>query len=206
MKRVFLLAVLVAVPGLVSAQTEIATFGLVMNSSNVPSVIGDRSTGGGDISIRIDRDAGGTATRAYVTFRLNWRFEGEQNVTAAHIHRGGPGMNGPVVVGTGLMGPLMTNPRGGGNFINMVEMATEDLAVVEEMLDGPGGFYMNVHTTANPGGHVRSQLLPRATNLISDLLDDNAALDAKVDALQGKLDDVNDLLRRVASRVGLVVP
>ena len=117
MKRVLLLAVLVAAPGLVFAETEIATFGLMMNSSNVPSVIGDRSIGGGDISIRIDRDDGGTATRAYVTFRLNWQFEGEQNVTAAHIHRGGPGMSGPVVVGTGLMGPLMTNPQGAGNFI-----------------------------------------------------------------------------------------
>ena len=176
----------------------------MMNSSNVPSVIGDRSTGGGDISIRIDRDADGTATRAYVTFRLNWRFDGEQSVTAAHIHRGGAGMSGPVVVGTALMGPLMTNPRGGGNFINMVEMATEDLAVVEEILDGPDGFYMNVHTTAHRGGHIRSQLLPRASSLISDLTDDNTALAAKVDALQAKLDEVSDLLRRVASRMGLV--
>ena len=113
-------------------------------------------------------------------------------------------MSGPVVVGTALMGPLMTNPRGGGNFINMVEMATEDLAVVEEILDGPDGFYMNVHTTAHRGGHIRSQLLPRASSLISDLTDDNTALAAKVDALQAKLDEVSDLLRRVASRMGLV--
>ena len=82
-------------------------------------------------------------------------------------------------------------------------METEDLPVVEEILDGPGGFYMNVHTTANGGGHIRSQLLPRATSLISDLLDDNAALDAKLDVLQEKLDEVNDLLGRTASRLSL---
>ncbi len=103
-------------------------------------------------------------------------------------------MSGPVVVATGLMGPLMTNPQGGGNFVNMVEMETDDLGVVEEILDGPGRFYMNVHTTANRGGHIRSQLLPRASSLISD----------HNGALQAKLDEVNDLLGRVASRLGLV--
>jgi len=204
MKRVFLLAVLLAAPGLVSAETEIVTFALMMNSTNVPSVIGDRSTGGGDISIRIDRDAGGTATKAYVTFRLNWRFDGEQSVTAAHIHRGDAGMGGPVVIGTALMGPLMTDPRGGGTFTSMVEMEFDDLSVIEEILVNPGGFYMNVHTAAHRGGHIRSQLLPPATSLISDLIDDNAALEAKVDGLQEELDAGNDLLERVARRLGLV--
>ncbi len=100
---------------------------------------------------------------------------------------------------------MLWSPESNGypTFINMVEMETEDLPVVEEILDGPGRFYMNVHTTANGGGHIRSQLLPRATSLISDLLDDNVALDAKVDVLQEKLDAVNDLLERTASRLGL---
>ncbi len=204
MRRLFILAAMLALPGLVFAQTEVVTFGLMMNSSNVPDPIGDDSTGGGDVSIRVDRNAGGAATRAFVTFRLNWRFDGEQNVTAAHIHRGAAGMGGRVVIGTGLVGPVMTNPRGGGSFVSMVEMEADDLDVIEEILASPGDFYMNVHTTANRGGHIRSQLLPRAASLVTGLQEQNAALEAKVDTLQAAVDDSTKLLARVARRFGLV--
>ena len=51
MKRLILLAVLVAAPGLLFAQTENASFMLLMNSSNVPNAIGDDSVGGGDVQI-----------------------------------------------------------------------------------------------------------------------------------------------------------
>ncbi len=205
MKRMILLAVLVAAPGLLFAQTENVSFMLELNSSNVPNAIGDNSVGGGQVQFRVDRDAGGVATKAYVTYRVNWRFEGQQSVNNLHIHRSVAGTGGRVVVPSGLAAPQMTNPQGAGNFTNVVEVDSADqLAVVEEILADPAGFYVNVHTVANRGGHIRGQLNPRGTSLIRQLQADSAALSAEVDSLQTQLDDVQDLLGRVARRLGLV--
>ena len=145
------------------------------------------------------------ATKAYVTYRLNWRFEGEQNVNNAHIHRGAAGVGGGVVIPSGLVAPNMTNPQGAGNYTNVVEVDDPDqLAVVEEILANPADFYMNVHTAANRGGHIRSQLMPRGTTLIRQLQGDNAALSAEVAGLQAQVADMQELLARVARRLGLV--
>jgi len=205
MKRLILLAVLVAAPGLLFAQTENVSYLLELNSSNVPNAIGDNSLGGGQVQFRVDRNAGGVATKAYVTYRVNWRFEGQQSVNNLHIHRGVAGTGGRVVIPSGLAPPRMTNPQGAGNFTNVVEIDSADqLAVVEEILADPAGFYVNVHTAANRGGHIRGQLQPRATSLITQLQADNAALSAEVDSLQAQVDEVQDLLARVARRLGLV--
>ena len=142
---------------------------------------------------------------AYVTYRVNWRFEGQQSVNNLHIHRGAAGSGGRVVIPSGLAAPMMTNPQGGGNFTNVVEIDSADqLAVVEEILADPAGFYVNVHTVANRGGHIRGQLQPRGTTLINQLQADNAALSAEVAGLQEQVADLQDLLARIARRLGLV--
>jgi hypothetical protein len=75
---------------------------------------------------------------------------------AAHIHRGKPSENGPVVVtlihpGTGDPGASSgCVPPDGGN-----------TAVLEEILKHPNHFYANVHTAPFPGGAVRGQLKHR---------------------------------------------
>jgi hypothetical protein len=70
--------------------------------------------------------------------------------TAAHIHQGKAGTNGPVVV------PLKEPSRGspGGSSL----CATLDPALAASILASPSDFYVNVHTVAFPGGSVRGQL------------------------------------------------
>jgi hypothetical protein len=70
--------------------------------------------------------------------------------TAAHIHKAFPPQNGPVVV------PL-TTPNGGnpGSSVSCVAVATSFYA---EMRANPSQFYVNVHTTAFPGGAIRGQI------------------------------------------------
>ena len=71
--------------------------------------------------------------------------------TAAHIHDGFAGTNGPVLVGLDqdAMDPsLFTVPAG----------AMLDAAGVDRLL--AGALYVNVHTAANPGGEIRGQILP----------------------------------------------
>jgi hypothetical protein len=67
-------------------------------------------------------------------------------VTAAHIHRGATGVNGPIVHALSLVG--FTQVAGS---INLSAADVEDLRA--------GRFYLNVHSTANPGGFARGQMI-----------------------------------------------
>lgn len=84
------------------------------------------------------------------------------NPVAAHIHVGGIGVNGPVVV------PLYAG-KDVGAFSGQLSSGT----ITAKDLDGPlkgktmddlfaaiksGGAYVNVHTVKNPGGEARGQL------------------------------------------------
>lgn len=88
-----------------------------------------------------------------------------QNVTAAHIHLGMSGMTGPVVV-TLFMGSFSTPDDGTGTLATgvitaadlegpLAGMSLSDL--LHELEDGNG--YVNVHTTQNPAGEIRGQIV-----------------------------------------------
>ena len=95
----------------------------------------------GTAVVRIRKDAG------MVCYRLH-----AANVTlptvAAHIHRGGPTVNGPVVV-------PFTAPGADGNSDGCTAAAP---ALIDEIIGNPAGFYVNVHTKEHPAGAMRAQL------------------------------------------------
>ena len=67
--------------------------------------------------------------------------------TAAHIHFGDAGDNGPVVVG--LQPPTDGSSSG---------CATADRELIVNILRDPDAYYVNVHNLEYPGGAVRGQL------------------------------------------------
>ena len=67
-------------------------------------------------------------------------------VILAHIHQGGAGTNGPVVVD--FMEPV--------NGLNGCVPA--DPALIKDIRKHPADYYVNFHTTTFPGGEVRGQL------------------------------------------------
>jgi CHRD domain len=72
--------------------------------------------------------------------------------TAAHIHEGAAGTNGPIQV------PL--DPRETGDPGESSNCVTDvDATVLEKIRQNPLGFYVNVHNDAYPDGAVRGQLL-----------------------------------------------
>ena len=82
--------------------------------------------------------------------------------TAAHIHRGAAGSNGPVVVN-------LARPTDGNAADCLTEGETNPMppnapafpgnqVTVAQILANPGDFYVNVHNTEYPGGAIRGQL------------------------------------------------
>ena len=73
---------------------------------------------------------------------------------AAHIHRGGPDVAGPVA--QELQAPAAGDPGASGA---CVRLRRSDARAIRNR---PGRFYVNVHTGDLPGGAVRGQLFARS--------------------------------------------
>ncbi|MFN0090195.1 MAG: CHRD domain-containing protein [Acidimicrobiales bacterium] len=110
-----------------------------------------RLSGLNEISVVDGRDAagdlaaGGTADLDVDGRRVCWklRLDGIDAPSAAHIHKGPVGQNGPIVV----------------DFAARLRGCVEaDAAVAADLAANPAGYYVNVHTTAYPAGAVRGQL------------------------------------------------
>ena len=69
--------------------------------------------------------------------------------TAAHIHTGARGQNGPVAVGLEKSGDASWSVPKGAKFTDAQYEAFK-----------AGNTYVNVHTNANKGGEIRGQLRP----------------------------------------------
>jgi hypothetical protein len=93
-----------------------------------------------------------------------------EDVTQAHIHCGGPGVNGPVVAflfgfdpaGVTINGVLAEGTITAANVIPRPDSAAcpGGVANFDELLAKirSGDAYTNVHTIANPGGEIRGQI------------------------------------------------
>ena len=110
-----------------------------------------------------DSDGAGVATVAVSTsarrvcFEL-WVHDVVLPAVAAHIHGAPPGVNGSVVV------PLRA-PDGAGRASGCARRL--DRSLVEDLVDDPSSYYVNVHTSDFPDGAVRGQLAPATSDAAS---------------------------------------
>jgi hypothetical protein len=95
--------------------------------------------GQGNITVVVDPPKG---TACYIM-----NIAGLDDVTAAHIHTGGPGETGRPVV-------TLETPQDGAS--GGCAKIAPDLSAA--LLANPGGYYVNVHTRAFPSGAIRGQL------------------------------------------------
>lgn len=116
------------------------------------------------VDIQVNRDANGTITSGTVAFDVNYRFPvAAVTFTGLHLHNGPEGVNAPVVIDSGLNGTTraITSPGGIGNIFRIAEIDssnTAGLAALTGLMNDPTQFYINLHTTVNPGGVIRGQL------------------------------------------------
>ena len=82
-----------------------------------------------------------------------------EDVFAAHIHDGGQGVNGPVIVGLYTSGQIEGRFSGilAQGVISEQSLGEEAFAnLLEKIMTG--GAYVNVHTIENPAGEIRGQI------------------------------------------------
>ncbi len=86
--------------------------------------------------------------------------------TGFHIHNGLAGINGPVVINSGISGTASVpiDPSGAGTLNYLIPVAPTDATfpaeavVINGLFDNPGAFYINVHSDKFGGGVARDQL------------------------------------------------
>jgi hypothetical protein len=94
-----------------------------------------------------DPDGSGTAEVKITGRRVCWEIKVAkvQTIVAAHIHKGRPGMAGPVVV------PF-------GKVYRSKGCTTTTAALAAAIQRTPSAYYVNVHNARYPGGALRGQL------------------------------------------------
>ena len=109
-------------------------------------------TGAAEVPGPGDPDGKGSATlrvnpgQEQVCYELS--VSGIEPATMAHIHKGGPTVDGGVVV-------TLTAPTSGSS--SGCAAAARSLA--QDIIQNPGGYYVNVHNGPFPTGAVRGQLM-----------------------------------------------
>lgn len=134
-------------------------FQVVMLPANETTpVTNAEASGSGTATITFNLTKSGTTiTAATVDFQASMTgFPNGTALTAAHIHPGGPGVAGGVLVNTGITAGEVTMPSGTGTLTKNGQNITVDQ--VNQILANPGAFYFNIHTASNPGGVARGQL------------------------------------------------
>jgi hypothetical protein len=173
MKHTLYLLALVAVAALTSAcdnatttpttpsspapQTYTAT---LLPSNEVAPVSGSEAGGSATATstFNLTKDAGGAVTASTLDVTVNaTSFPAGTVLTASHIHPGAAGANGGVLVSLGLTAGEVTFATGSGSFTKRGIAVPVDQA--NSIMANPGGFYLNIHTAANPNGVVRGQLV-----------------------------------------------
>jgi hypothetical protein len=131
---------------LAAAIVQAQTYGVVMTGSQErPSPT--TSSGWGNATVNFT-DATHTAINVAITVKGL-----TSSITGAHIHLKDPGSEvGSIKVGFTTLTSFV-NGKLNGTF----PIAAADAAA---LLANPSNFYMNVHTTQNPGGEIRGDLTP----------------------------------------------
>lgn len=173
MKRFAMLALVLAFgiscddsPTSPSANPNVARFTAILLPGNeVPPVTNADATASGtmQMTMTVTRDGTNNITGATYDFTFTVTgFPANATLTGVHIHAAPAGTNAGVVVPVPLTATEAALPTGQAT-ITKTGLSAQNPAnaatVAQNIFNNPAGNYFNVHTTLNPGGAVRGQLV-----------------------------------------------
>ncbi len=171
MKKSLLFGLLAAVGLAAQVKTETIPFRVIANSMNeVPALPAPNSTGNVTVLMHLSRNAAGDVVGGSVDFKMRYRLGQATTITMMHIHRGASGVAGPVVIGSGLPGPIENAQNGEVITQGVLERSEATTALIKEILANPAGFYVNMHTERSPSGEIRGQLMPAEQIVLMGLM------------------------------------
>jgi hypothetical protein len=129
-------------------------------ANEVPPITNAESSGQGAVQVtfNVTRDGTGNITGGTADFHFQLSgFPSSMTIVAAHIHPGAAGVNGGVLVNTGIVaGSPLAQSDGVISF--SVSGVSVPAATLQAIVNNPAGYYFNVHSPVNPGGVARGQL------------------------------------------------
>jgi hypothetical protein len=134
--RSLTVAVAVAVGALTASAVQAVDVKVALSGDEEVPAVKTAAKGTGMFAIANDNTIAGSVTTTGI------------QGTAAHIHEGASGKNGPVIIPLTKSGDTYSVPAG-------TKLSESQLASFKA-----GNLYVNVHSAGNPGGEVRAQLKP----------------------------------------------
>jgi hypothetical protein len=107
-----------------------------------------------------------TMNRTSVEFACSARVHNIVDLTAAHIHVGGPGVSGPVLMDIPGI-PLRSSDDFSLSWTwreaNLTLRPAQGILKMADVFEAcsSGNCYLNFHSTQNPGGEIRIQMCPQ---------------------------------------------
>ena len=129
-------------------------------ANEVPPIANAENTGSGAVQItfNVTRDGTGAITGGTVDFHFQLSgFPSSTTISAAHIHPGAAGVNGGVIVNTGILAASPVTQTNGVMTFSASNISVP-AATLQAIVNNPAGYYFNVHSPTNPGGVARGQL------------------------------------------------
>jgi len=110
---------------------------LMLSGNQEVPLVQTAASGSGSIDVKDSKSVSGSVTTTGIS------------ATMAHIHIGGAGKNGPVII------PLAKSGDNSWAVPAGASLNDEQYAAYKA-----GGLYVNVHSSAHPGGEIRAQIKP----------------------------------------------
>ena len=129
-------------------------------TNEVPAIANAEAScsGKGTFTLTTTKDASGTITAANALFETDITgCPAGTPINIGHIHKAAAGTNGSVVINSGLAAGEITLAAGAGKITKT--QPTVDAALAADVIANPANYYMNWHSTLNPGGVIRGQLV-----------------------------------------------
>ena len=112
--------------------------------------------------VQVSRDSTGNITGGTVGFNVRYSMGGPVTFTGLHIHNAKIGVNGMIVINTGLNPTNNVVSADGNGFISRdVPITSSDSGFdyLRGLIEKPENYYVNIHSTTFSGGIIRAQLL-----------------------------------------------
>jgi uncharacterized protein (TIGR03437 family) len=155
--------------GVVRAQlsrAEMRISRVTMDPANEVPAVNSDGKGTGNLIFLATRDANGNINAGTVTFETTYSFGSPVTFSGWHIHTGGAGANGAVVINTAISATSTDGQNvNAGTIRRRVDVTSGNaLTALRGIYANPANYYLNIHTTTFTGGVMRGQLEDTVVN------------------------------------------